>query len=399
MPAPWRVTVGLMPEVDQVSGGHTPQMKFVEQRLRRAAAHTQALATDLRRRLVGHEVGGPLTELVVSRLRREALPRLEEATESLSGYAGRLQGAINRQEAVSRPATFAAPSALNVASAQQNRQLQEVRRQLIAINKIINNPANYRIRTLAAAIALRTLLEHREAWLSSNPHVGKYRGGEAEVNTMNPNTRRSVGIKTDCTIFVRNVFREAFQLKGEGARFDAIYREAVRRSGGNIRGNELLQLMRTELDMRGVYFAPNPADPSLRGPNNQLDANGKTVAYYGVPVDPSMELSHYSAGNPSNNIRKLGSIDGSVGVGISNGGDHMFLYVTPVDLPDGTTLGGWVVESHIGEDATSYTVIEATPLEDWRRFNKDGVIVFPRSDLEQAFGRRHNEPPPLQRRR
>jgi hypothetical protein len=384
-----------MAEADAtLSGGDVGQMDLVERRITWAATHAETVARDLRQRLAQQPTYGPLTALAASRLNGQILPHLDQTVRDLRGYAARLRAAITAQTGVSAAATVAG---LGAGTRPPQKNLPGVAYlSLEDINRIIANPGQYSVEVLAAAIAMKDLLEHQEQWRRSNPHVGKFRGNRARVNPNDPNSKR--GTKSDCTIFVDDVFQRAFDLKGEGETWQKIYAEATRRSGANgLQGNVLMQVMREKLDWRGVYFSPNPADPTLHGRNNVLDASGRTVKYYGVPVDPDMEVVNYRSGATTDAMDKLSMVD--VGLGISNGANHMFVYVGGKKLPGGQVAPGKVVEMHWNLDATHFNVIEATALQDWARHNKDGVILAPRDDLERAFGQAHEEPKPPPRPR
>ena len=152
---------------------------------------------------------------------------------------------------------------------------------------------------------------------------------------------------------------------------------ARRKSGGRLKGTEVLKALESVAGWKAVFWSPDPRNPD-DSHSEHPEADKKvqqTGKYYGVTVDNANSVVDYrrtssTAQETWTKLDKLKQVP--LGVIAARGGDHMTLI-----------LNGEVYEVHWDLPATDPNVLQATPLEKW--IWNSGVIVMPAEDFARAF--------------
>lgn len=227
---------------------------------------------------------------------------------------------------------------------------------------------------VANAVARRMDLEHDE--LIEARGCGRFIGtkaGDPPAGIQPPPTR------TDCTIYVLAVLKEAFAAQGRTAEWNRVFERAQRTSGsGGFRGTELMKALQAELGWKGIFWAPDSTTEDARGEHRYAAYIARTKGtYYGLQVERDKRVVDYRPEDRSKtpdtaNLEKLRRIP--FGVLAAKGGMHMALI-----------LDGKVYEVHWADGCESTRLIEDRELESWGW--NSGAIVAPAEDVAAAFGR------------
>ncbi|OUM02260.1 hypothetical protein A8M77_11265 [Variovorax sp. JS1663] len=188
---------------------------------------------------------------------------------------------------------------------------------------------------------------------------------------------------TDCTEYTVQVLRETFAAKGHGATFSKIMAAANKRSGGKLKGTELIQELQTQAGWKAVYWNPDTkfVDKKPGGADDTEHAYSAQVArskgtYYDIPIEKDKLVTNYSPKGgtgthpDATSLAKLKKVP--FGVLTARGGLHMAMLVS-----------GVVFEVHWKEQCTSSNVFDATPLEKWAWLS--GVVAAPADDIDAAW--------------
>lgn len=234
---------------------------------------------------------------------------------------------------------------------------------------IAADPSKQTLGVVAAAKARDMLLEHKEAVTATG--TGTIQGNKCGAPLPSGAT------SSDCTTYVLDVLKSAFNAKGQGATWTKVMATASAASGGSLKGTEVLKALQSEADWEGVFWSPDPRNPQDKSSEHPVAY--KTVVakgtYYGVNVDASKSVTNYRRTDPAatqdlSGIEKLRRLQ--FGVIAMRGGLHMALLVN-----------GSVYEIHWDKPATDPDAIQATPLETFAW--QSGVIVAPKGDLARAW--------------
>lgn len=234
---------------------------------------------------------------------------------------------------------------------------------------ITAHPKDHTLGELAAAKGRGMMLEHHAA--IDEDGTGKYMGNRSSAE-------QPAGVKKqDCTTYVIEVLRSAFQAKGQGAAFEQALAHALRASGGQLKGIELLKALEA-IGWKGVFWSPDPKNPH-DGDNEHSFAYSvasKKGTYYGAQVDPGRAVVDYNPTDEAKTAKKTGNLEKlqrlPLGVIAARGGMHMALIIN-----------GQVYEVHWDRPPDDKDVIQATPLEEWAW--QSGIIVAPGAELDAAW--------------
>jgi Domain of unknown function (DUF4157) len=240
---------------------------------------------------------------------------------------------------------------------------------LATLNAVKAAPASHSLGEVGAAYARSMMLEHQASLASGGP-------GTVQGNQCTSAAPAGVS-QQDCTTYVIDVLRNAFNAKGKGADWTKVMAAAAKGSGGALKGTEVLRALETVAGWKAVFWSPDPRNPADLNPEHsaaykKVRGSGQ---YYGVDVDSPKSIVEYrrtavTKPDTLTGIDKLKNVP--LGVIAAKGGRHMTLI-----------LNGQVYEVHWDKPASDPNVIEATPLERWGW--NSGVIVMPAEDYAKAF--------------
>jgi hypothetical protein len=242
---------------------------------------------------------------------------------------------------------------------------------LPALAAIKAAPASSSLGTVGAAYARSMMLEHQAAVDATG--VGTVQGnqcGTAPPQGSNP-------AKHDCTTYVLEILKNAFNAKGKGADWTVVFQEAQRLSGGSFKGTSLLAALVSKAGWKAVFWSPDPRSPRdglSEHPVAFKDVQKKGT-YYGIPVEKAQSVIDYVPTSPTkqetmDQLDKLRMVP--FGVIAAKGGMHMT-----------ALLHANVYEVHYTLPVTDRNVVQATPLERWAWLS--GVVVMPPDDFQSAF--------------
>jgi len=247
--------------------------------------------------------------------------------------------------------------------------LPESKQGAAALKAIEAAPTTHSLGEVGAAEARSKMLEHQASLASGGP--GTIQGNRCGLPTPG-------GVSPeDCTTYVLEVLGDAFKAKGRDADWKKIMSIARRKSGGRLKGTEVLKALESVAGWKAVFWSPDPRNPD-DSHSEHPEAYKKvqqTGKYYGVTVDNANSVVDYrrtssTAQETWTKLDKLKQVP--LGVIAARGGDHMTLI-----------LNGEVYEVHWDLPATDPNVLQATPLEKW--IWNSGVIVMPAEDFARAF--------------
>jgi len=242
---------------------------------------------------------------------------------------------------------------------------------LPGVKGVTKSPATHTLGEVGAARASEMALEHKAAVASKG--TGLYMGTDPRAGAQPPGVARE-----DCTTYVLEVLKYAFAAKGQQAKWQAIYDEAVRTSHGAFKGTELLKALESKAGWKGIFWSPDPRNPQDARSEHPVayQTAQRQGTYYGIGVEKGASVVDYRRTSPTQpeqfgNLDKLRGIP--LGVIAARGGWHMTLL-----------LNGQVYEVHWDKPPTDPNVIEATPLEKW--IWQSGVVLVPAEDFNRTFG-------------
>jgi hypothetical protein len=245
---------------------------------------------------------------------------------------------------------------------------------LKSLTNIKTKPASHSLGEVGAAQARSMMLEHQAAVAATG--TGTVQGNQCSAP--------AAGVaKSDCTNYVLDILKFAFNAKGKSADWEKVFKEAQKTSGGSFKGNELVKALIGLAGWKAVFWGPDPRNPEdktaehpvaykrVRESGEYRSSNEKT----GIPVDATKSVINYRRTSATKQedmtgIDKLHKIP--LAVITARGGTHMTLL-----------LNGQVYEVHWDKPATDPNVIEATPLEKWQW--QSGAVVMPAEDYAKAF--------------
>lgn len=236
------------------------------------------------------------------------------------------------------------------------------------LKNIIDNPTSHSLGDVGAAYARSMMLEHQEAIASTG--TGKYVGSEC--------TSKPEGVPTqNCTSYVLEVLKNAFEAKGKGATWQKVFSEAQKTSGGKFKGTDLIKALVSKAGWKSVFWSPdkkNPSDSDNEHPYAYKVSKNKGT-YYDIPVEKDKAIIDYRL-TGSEEAEKFSQLDKLKNVSLSvlaaRGGKHLALI-----------LNGVVYEVHWDKGVDDADLIEATPLEDWDWLS--GVLSMPSEDFKKHF--------------
>lgn len=238
-----------------------------------------------------------------------------------------------------------------------------------ALTGITSAPATHSLSEVGAAYARSMMLQHRAAIAAGG--TGKYMGTQAAGAT-------PAGVaRQDCTTYVLEVLKHAFNAKGEGATWTTVYNEAQTQSAGSFKGTELIRALVAKAGWKAVFWAPDPRNPSDALSEHPVAYKGvrETGKYYKIPVDNTKSVVEYrpTSATKQENMTRLDQLRKvPLAVVAAKGGMHMTLL-----------LNGDVYEVHWTKAATDPDVITAEPLEKW--VWQSGVVVMPSASFTAAM--------------
>lgn len=241
---------------------------------------------------------------------------------------------------------------------------------LAELATITADPSKHSLGEVGAATGRSMMLQHQQSVAATGS--GKFMGSQV-AGAAPPGVTKS-----DCTEYILDVLRKAFQAKGRAGDWKAVYDEAAAKSGpGGFTGMPLVQALETKAGWKGVFWGKDPRNPSDTLPEHPtayrtVRATGK---YYGAAVDPARSAVEYAPTSPTKpenmaNLDRLRHIP--LGLVATKGALHM-----------GLLLNGQLYELHWDKAVTDPDVIQATPLEKWDW--QTGVVVAPAEDMDAAW--------------
>jgi len=174
----------------------------------------------------------------------------------------------------------------------------------------------------------------------------------------------------DCTTYVLQVLKSAFESVGRSADWTKAFNKAVANSNGAFKGIELMKALQTELNWEASYWNPDTKNPGDGSDEHTYSAYlaGKG-GYYGLDVDPDKDVTNYAPSSGSSTTKDATDLETikklPFAVLAARGGMHMAMLID-----------GNVYEVHWSDEPTSKDVIEATPLESWGWMS--GAISYPK---------------------
>jgi len=225
---------------------------------------------------------------------------------------------------------------------------------------VIANPDEYEFGEVAAAYAQD--MDQEQSALIDKQGYGDYTGTHSDESKRDGKRLK----KTDCTTYVLDILRAAFNAVGKGKEWDETFADAQRNSGSTgFKGTELMKSLQSKMGWVGVYWAPDSKSSDGEHSYSAAIANSKGT-YYGIDVDKDKAVTDYrpedSRDAEMGNMNKLRQI--AFGVLAARGGSHMAMIV-----------GGAVYEVHWSSSSDDHNLFEDTDLADWGWGS--GAIVMP----------------------
>ncbi len=230
------------------------------------------------------------------------------------------------------------------------------------------SPAKAPVGALAAGVAKR--IDETQSKEIDAKGYGSYTGTHSGEEAKDGKQLK----KTDCTIYVLDVLRQAFAAAGRSDDWTRVFADAKRTSNGAFKGTELMKSLQTNLGWIGVFWGKDSNNPDAEHSYSARKAK-KGGGYYGIQVDPDKVVTDYAPADESRktttNLEKLRRV--KFGVLGARGGSHMAML-----------LNGQVYEVHWSNSADSHDLFEARPLEEWGW--ESGAVVMPPEELASWNG-------------
>ncbi len=254
-------------------------------------------------------------------------------------------------------------------------RIAELEKRKVKLDAIKAPGAKPAFGTLAAALGESLDVEHK---------LSVEKTGRGILTGNKSGEASSAGIQqSDCTILVLDVLQRAFAAQGRAPDWQKANAKALalaKAHGRGISGLDIQQALVSELNWKGIFWAPNPrfAYPDPADKSEHADAYRKVREsgnYKGLPVEESVVDYAPAKGSTTTKtttqLEKLRRIP--FGVLSARGATHMALIIR-----------GVVYEVHWTETSDKPNVIQGTPLEEWNWLS--GAIVVPPDDFTSVFG-------------